>query len=175
MATAPPVSTPKQLDRNLYTAIKSILNNLGYSNTQVVYANSNVLEPENTYCILNKISVSRAGRVDESATMPLANPILVYTNYYTLLLQVSFVGKEADELMFDFNDAVFSNRMCIEAFQKNNFGPMSKSDVRNIPQKRDTGWVEMWNVDLNLSYAIQSKQQQSDWVETFEVEDRVYL
>ncbi len=155
----------------LYASMRQILNHLGWEKLQVVLANEGGLEPKGSYALINIIDRQRVGRVDESTGSPRnQESINTYSNYYTLSIQISFVGSESGDVMGDFEDSVFSSRRCIEYWQMHKLGPLSQSGSRRVPQLRETKWVKAYNIDLNLSFAIQSRET-IDWIEFFTYED----
>ena len=64
----------------------------------------------------------------------------------------------------EFLNAIPNNVVVREAYQKNNLAPIRKSTLRRAPQKRDTKWVEFFNLDVTFSYAVYTNQT-IDWVE----------
>jgi hypothetical protein len=154
-------------------SLRQILDHLDMDDVKLVFANQGGLEPPKTYCLMNIIDKTRVGRVQESVGSPV-NGISEnwYTNYYTLLVQISFIGKDSGDVMAEFEDSVFSSRRCLEYWQLHKLGAMSQSESRRIPQLRDTTWVPAYNIDLNLSFAIQSNEE-IDWIESFIVEDTI--
>lgn len=155
------------IEDGLYDSVRQILDHLGRDGVKIVFANQGGTEPKETYCLLNIIEQSRVGRVQETVGSPMhLESENWYTNYYTLSVQVSFIGSQSGDVMFDFADSVFSSRQCIEFWQKRYLGPLTHSSVRRIPQLRDTKWVENYNIDLKLSCAVQSHET-IDWIEYF--------
>lgn len=160
-----------KLKDSLYDSMRAVLDHLDMHDVSVVFANESGLEPRNTYCAIRILERKRVGRVQESTASP-RNSVSenVYTNYYTLYTQISFIGENSDDIMADFEDSVFGSRQCIEFWQMRNLGPLSQSPSRYIPQLRETKWIPVYNIDLKLSYSVQSKES-IDWIDSFTVED----
>lgn len=157
------------LQDSLYDSLESIFNRLGYvdgQDIQIVFDSQNALEPTNTYCLVHILDTERIGRVHESTFLTWDEEEMWYTNFYTLFVQLSIIGNKANEIIINFTDSVFSSRLCIEDWQKNSLGPIKQSKTRRIPQPRESGWTDSHNLDLTLSYAVQSREVM-DWVEFF--------
>lgn len=156
----------------LYTATRKTLDAIGYTDIDVIYANEDVLEPEKTYCIINILDYNQTGGVNEATFMHPDSDILESVTHYNIFTQFSIIGKRANVVAPDFRHNVVNNRRCREEFLKENFGMLTRSKLRNIPQKRDTEWVPCFNMDINLSFAINTKQSY-DWVEYITVNGEV--
>ena len=161
------------LEDSLYDSFKDVLTSIGYPEMEVVFSHQNGLEPTKSYCVITILERQRYGRVQESTYLAADSSEMWYTNFYKLYFQVSFIGDRSPDVAFDFDDAVGSSRVCIEAFQKRNLGYIDKSTLRRMPQPRESKWVESWNVDLNYSFALQSRQVM-DWVEFIDVNGEIY-
>lgn len=159
------------LEDSLYDSLRQIMDHLDRNDVPIIFANQGGLEPHNTYVLINIIDRKRVGRVQESTASPIdGKSINFYTNYYSLCVQISIIGNNSSDVMVDFEDSVFSSRRCIEYWQMHNLGPLSHSESRRIPQLRETTWVESYNIDLYLSFAIQS-QEEINWIEHFTFKD----
>lgn len=158
----------KAIEDSLYSSLRSILDFYGYGGVVVIFANQGGLEPEHTYCLINILDKKRMGGVDESQLSPVEGEEaeLTYTNHYILCTQISFIGRDSGEVIGVFEDSVFSSRNCLEMLQRNNLGAIRQSKSRRNPQKRETTWVDCYNIDLDLSFAIQSKEE-IDWIDSF--------
>lgn len=155
------------VEDSLIASIRQILNHLGMIDVEVILANQGGLEPTTTYGAINIIDKVRVGRVQETVGSPIGQESEnYYTNYYTLSVQISFIGADSGDVMAEFEDSVFSSRRCIEFLQMHKLGALSQSGSRRIPQLRETTWVSAYNIDLNLSFAVQSHET-IDWIEFF--------
>jgi hypothetical protein len=158
---------------NLYDATHEVLTSLGYENVNVIFSGNNTTEPEKTYCLINVLNFSQVGFKDEATFLTDYDPqtqlgILETVSHYKLSIQYSFIGNSADVVAMDFRHNLINNQVCISIFNKYNWGFLDRSDIRRSPQPRDAKWVEMFNMDMRLSFAIKTRQQM-DWVETTSV------
>ncbi|MNY35959.1 hypothetical protein D3C86_1704080 [compost metagenome] len=81
-----------------------------------------------------------------------------------MVVQFTFAGSDAPDLAHDFMQNICNNVVVTEAYQKQNLAPMRKSNLRRAPQKRDTQWVDYYNIDVTFSYAVRTTQS-IDWIE----------
>lgn len=162
-----------QMEDAITASIRSILDYLGWQGTKVILANEGGLEPRETYCLVNILARNRNRRSQSAGTSPVSEVSKIYyTNYYTVQVQVSFIGSDSGDMMFDFEDSVFSSRQCIVFWQENNIGPLNHTGSRRIPQLRETKWIKSYNIDLNLSFAVQSNEV-VDWIQDFATVDTI--
>lgn len=164
------------IEDNLYLSIRSILDILGYPEVLVVHSNVNSLEPSKTYCVIDILDTSQSGRTNEASYIASETPdgvdMLESMTHYILLTQISFIGTNAGDVSHDFRHNISNNRVCFEEIQKKSFGLLSKSNLRRNPQKRETQWVNSFNMDMSLSFAIRTRQSY-DWVEYITINDEV--
>ena len=144
----------------------------GYTNTLVIYSHQNGTEPTDSYVVIQVVNIKQTGRTEESTLTDSSAPSrkLTFKNHFEALIQFSFGGSKAADMAHDFFNAVPSNVVVREAYQKNNLAPMRKSTLRYSPQKRDTKWVDFFNVDVTFSYAVYTDQD-IDWVEQVTIVD----
>lgn len=155
----------------LYDSTRAILDHLGMRQVPIVFSHESGLEHKNTYCVIQIIERKRAGRVQDTTASPLDQDSKnVYTNYYTLCAQFTFVGEQSDDVMAEFDDSVFSSRQCLDYWQMRQLGAVKQGNSRYTPQLRDTKWIPSYSIDLDLSYAVQSFED-IDWIESFNVKD----
>lgn len=158
-----------QIQDNLYDAVHNAISVLGYPNVVVVFSSKNVREPSQTYCLINILDIEQQGFRDEGTFLKddASDPekgYLEFIAHYFLQVRFSFIGASADIIASEFKHNIPNNRACIDEFRKLNWGILNRSGVRRIPQPRDTQWVEMFNMDMNLSFSIHTEQEYS-WVE----------
>lgn len=159
------------LKDNIYDSLRAVLDHLDMPDVPVVFSHSSGLEHKKTYCVVQILDRKRVGRVQETVGSPIDQDSLnYYTNYYTLYLQVSFVGKDSDDVMAEFEDSVFSSRACLQFFQKRSLGAIKQSKSRLVPLLRETEWINAHNIDIDLSYAVQSHED-IDWIDSFKIKD----
>ena len=152
------------VETSLRSCIEDILDVIGITDVPVIYSHQNGLEPTSTYCILNVLGHTQIGRMNESTYLMKDEDVLESITQYSVQTQISFVGANADGVASDFKHALSNNRSCIDVTQRNNFGILNKSQLRRIPQKRETQWVAMSNMDIDFSFAVRTRQSY-DWVE----------
>lgn len=142
------------------------LSQSGYSTTPVIYSHQSGAEPAETYVVIQIVSLDQVGRVEESTLTDESTPDrkLTFKNHYEGKIQFTFAGSDAPDIATEFLNAIPNNVVVREAYQKNNLAPMRKSGLRRAPQKRDTTWVEFFNIDVTFSYMVLTEQT-VDWVE----------
>lgn len=148
------------------------LNQSGYLNTPVIYSHQNGTEPTGSYVVIQVVNMKQTGRTEESTLTDESLPKkkITFKNHFEGLIQFSFGGSQAADMAHEFFNAVPNNVVVREAYQKNNLAPMRKSTLRYSPQKRDTKWVDFFNVDVTFSYAVYTNQD-IDWVEHITIVD----
>jgi len=157
---------------SIYDSLEAIFRELDYPEAKIVFANENGLEPTKTYCIVNILDRQRQGRTSYSTYLS-RDAESWDTEFFTLCLRLSFNGKEADSLSWDFDDGLPAIKPFMEEFQKRKLGFLRKSKLRRIPQPRETQWVDAWNLDVDFSFAIQSRHVM-DWVEFITINGEVF-
>lgn len=165
------------IEDNLYDATFNSLSVIGYPDVKVIFSHKNIREPSGTYCLITIIRVRQEGYKDEATFLTDHNPttskaFLQSISHYKILVQFSFIGRDADKVSFDFRHNVINNRACRDEWLKMNFGFLEKSDLRRNPQARETQWVDEFKMDIEMSFAVSTKQEY-DWVDTVEV-DKTY-
>ena len=156
----------------IYDSLEVILRDIGHKKTKVVFSDENGLEPKSTYCIVNILDRQRYGRTSESTFLTADESEMWRTEFFKICLRLSFLGESADSIAWDFDDSVPASRAFLMEFQKRNLGYIQKSKLRRVPQPRETKWMPMWNVDIDLSFAIQSRQVM-DWIEFITLDGEV--
>lgn len=162
----------EDFEKNLYDATEKALEIAGHTGVPIRIASVDSLEPGSTYCIINVIELEQKGRVNEDSVLFIENEsaILHTTTHYGAHVQYSILGANARIVAPDLRQAIVNNRACFMAFAERNFGILDRSRIRNIPQKRETQWVDCFNFDVELSFALRDKQQMN-WVEWVKIND----
>lgn len=156
---------------SLYDSVKFVLTDVGHRNTRVIFDNESGLEPKNTYCVISILSRERQGRTQESTYLT-QDSEMWRTEFFKLYLQLTFIGQSSADISWNFDDSFPASRTYIEEFQKRSLGFIRKSDLRRSPQPRETKWTDSWNVDLEFSFTIQSRQTM-DWVEYITIDGEI--
>lgn len=138
----------------------------GFPTIPVIYSHQNGSEPATSYVVIQIVSLMQKGRTEESTLVDESTPEknITFKNHYEGTIQFSFAGSNAPDMATEFLNTIPNNVVVREAYQKNNLAPIRKSTLRRAPQKRDTKWVEFFNLDVTFSYAIYTNQT-IDWVE----------
>lgn len=163
----------KPVRSSITASMKSVLEEIGYPDTLVVQSHQNGLEPTNTYAVLNILMTTQHGFRDEATFMNLDGDTLDSVTTYSVSTQISFVGKDSEEVATEFRHAMINNRRCYEYFLYNGLGVLSRSDLRRIPQQRETEWVAAMNMDIEFSYAVATRQSY-DWIQYITVNGEVF-
>lgn len=144
------------------------LSQAGYSTSPVIFSHQNAPEPSVPYCVINPLIINQIGRSEISSLtgdLVVDARQLAYKTTYEAQVQFTFAGSNAEDLAFYFYNAVCNNRSISYIYRKNALSPTRKSTLRRSPQKRDTVWVDFWNIDVTFIYAVITKQD-VDWVES---------
>lgn len=149
-------------------ACDKILEIIGYEDTQVIFANQNGLEPDNTYCVIQVLGVTQVGRVTEASTLTEDEILETITNY-KLDVQLSFIGTTSSASAQAFRHGMVNDRRCFETLMRSNFGIIDRGQIRKIPQKRESDWVDAYNMDFSFSFAILTRFSY-DWIEYVDFE-----
>lgn len=148
------------------------LKQAGYSTTPVIYSHQNAPEPSSSYVVVQVVNINQVGRKEEATftddSVPKKN--LIYKNHYEAVIQFTFAGTDAPDMGTEFHNSILGSVVVREAYQKNHLAPIRKSGLRRSPQKRDTQWVEFFNVDVTFSYMVYTKQE-IDWVDHVSIVD----
>lgn len=160
-------NTATLIEERLYDSFEAIFLDMGWSGENevpIIFSKENGLEPKNTYCAISILNRSRTGRTDHSTFLQRDTDEMWWTQHYQLYLQLSFIGKDAANVAWAFDECLPESRVYLETLQRNSLGWLTKSDLRRMPQPRETRWVEAYNIDINLSFALQYRQVM-DWIE----------
>lgn len=160
-------NTASLVEEALYDSLSTIFKDMGYlddGEVPIIFSHENGLEPKNTYCVVNILNRSKVGRRQHATFLERELSEMWWLQHYQLYLQLSFIGKDASNLAWAFDEVLPDSGNYLEEFQKRNLGWLSKSDLRRQPQPRETNWVPAYNLDINLSFAIQYRQVM-DWIE----------
>lgn len=150
----------------LYDAIKAILEKLGHPNTKVLFDRKNIREPDGTYCVVSIIRRTQHGYSDRSTHVFIEDGkgVSDFNTQYSVDIRLSFIGRDAERVGNVFQHNAKNNRSCLIEWERQNLGLLYVSDVRNVPQLRDTQWVDMLNMDIRLSFALRTTYEE-DWVD----------
>lgn len=145
------------LESSLYNSITQII-----KNNPVIFSHQGKPEPKGTYCGINILRLNQVGReyeptyVGEIEGTPDSYEI-DSRHEYEAIVRFMFVGKDAGSLAHDV-DTLIDNQASRFYFGTENLAVMRRSEVRRVPQKRDTTWVENFTLDVTFSYAVETAQ-----------------
>lgn len=124
----------------------------------IIFSHLNGSEPSIPYVVIQIVQAVQSGRTSYSSAATDVSEELTIINHYRITAQFSFIGTLAGDMAYDFNNAINNNVVMWEAFQKYNLSPVEKSNLRRVPAKRDTKWIEYENLDVVFTYAVKSTQ-----------------
>lgn len=142
-------------------------------NKFVFFSHTNGSEPSSPYMVINILGIQQIGRHSTSTlTDPSEGDILNVRASYEVTVQFGFCGSTAGDMAQSFTQRINNNPLSFESLNREKLSVMRKSNIRRIPQKRDTQWVEYFNQDVVFTYTLNTEQP-IDWVEAVVIEDAV--
>ena len=141
-------------------------------NAGIIFSHVNGSEPVNPYVVINVLGIEQIGKHSTSTLADPTQNILNIRVSYEITVQFSFCGSTAGDMAQSFTQRINNNPFSFEALDREKLSVMRKSNIRRIPQKRDTQWVEYFNQDVVFTYTINTEQP-VDWVEAVVIEDAV--
>ena len=160
---------------SLFSDVKDAVRNVTltalseFTNPIVIHSYGNGLEPAESYVAINILSIEQQGHHSTSSRLDTSFRQSTQVAYEALV-QVTFIGSKAGDMVQSFTQRINNNYKVFEAITRNKLGVMRKSQVRNTPQRRDTKWVDYYNIDVTFSY-IGLTQDVVDIVEAAVVQD----
>jgi hypothetical protein len=146
---------------NLYDSIRTALYNSVtkiITDNAVIHSHQSGQEPNGTYCAINVLKTDKIGMEYESSYASDATTnTITSVSVYELTVRYMFVGEDAGNLAFEF-ETVADNPASRFHFGTENLAIMRKSEVRRVPEKRSTTWVENYTLDVVFSYAVETSQ-----------------
>ncbi len=156
-------------------AIQSVIDYFPTADEQnkfVFFSHVGGTEPSNPYMVINILGIQQIGK---HSTSTLADPTQNIVNIrasYEITVQFGFCGSTAGDMAQTFSQNINNNLFSFSALNQEKLSVMRKSNIRRIPQKRDTKWVEYFNQDVVFTYTINTEQP-VDWVEAVVIEDAI--
>lgn len=160
---------------SLFSDVKTAVRNVTltalseFTNPMVIHSYGGGTEPAGSYVTINVLSIEQQGHHSTSSRLDTSFRQSTQVAYEALV-QVTFVGSMAGDMVQSFTQRINNNYKVFESLTRNKLGVMRKSQVRNTPQKRDTKWVDYYNMDVTFSY-IGLTQDVVDIIEAAVVED----
>lgn len=145
------------IKQSLYNSITKIV-----TNNPVIHSHQGKPEPSGTYVAINVLRLDRVGmEYDSTYAGEISTGSDTYEidsrNEYEAVVRLMFVGKDSGNIAHHF-DVVMDNPAARFYFGTENLAVMRKSEVRRVPEKRDTEWVENFTLDIFFSYAVETAQ-----------------
>lgn len=158
------------LKKALYHPTKNIVET-EFPNTTVIHSHESGNEPKDTYVVINPILKSQQGRTSYSTTASEIETLHIVT-FWEATVQFEFIGEDSADMSFYF-DLALNNVVHWEEFQRNGLSFIRKSDVRPAPIKRETRWVERYNIDVTFSFSV-TQTQEVDIIESITYDMQVW-
>lgn len=128
-----------------------------YPTIPVIFAFQGGTEPPSTYATINLLSSKQVGHA-QTGTLVDTLDKLHFSATYETEVQISFFGSQSGDAISSFVQNINNNPVVLEETKKNGLGFLRKSQVRNNPQKRDTAWVDSYNMLITFNCTIGSEQ-----------------
>lgn len=147
----------------VYTQVRTAIRNVAlaslseFTSPVVIFSNSNGLEPSESYCVVNILSINQIGHHNTSTKVNLASELSIQV-VYEAMVQLSFVGSLSGDMGQSFTQRINNNPLTLQELKRNKLSVMRKSLIRRAPQKRDTAWIEYSNMDVTFSYIVNTQQ-----------------
>lgn len=144
---------------DLKTALRnvSLVANAEYPTMPVIFSHQNGPEPAESYLTISILSQEQQGR-HSTATLTNEDKELSVKASYEVLVQFSFFGSLSGDAANEFIHKINNNPRTLEELTKNKLGVMRKTSLRRSPQKRDTQWIEAFNLDVTFNYILNTDQ-----------------
>lgn len=135
-----------------------ILDAEGFSDIEVIFDATGGLEPEKTYIVINTLLRRRTQRADKATFLEYDTDLMYWKEHYNWHFQLSIIGREAVAVAEVLDESLPANQVHKERLLRRDLAFMSKSQLNRNPQKRESGFVELWNLDLEINYSVQLTQ-----------------
>lgn len=132
-------------------------------NQGIVFSHTGGAEPSIPYLVINILNIEQQGHHSTSSSLNPDNQLVV-SALYEATVQYSFLGNSGGDMAHSFSHRISNSPLAFQAQQRSNLAFLSKSQIRRNPQKRDTDWVESFNIDVTYNYIV-NEVQTIDFVE----------
>lgn len=139
------------LRNSLYTSCKSFL-----PDNELIFSHQGGQEPKGTYCSLHVLRTDKIG-MEYHNTYASPNPTISSVSVYEVTVRFIFIGQDSGNLAYEF-ETVVDNPAARFYFGTESLAIMRKGEVRRVPEKRDTTWVDHFTLDVIFSYAVETTQ-----------------
>lgn len=144
---------------SIYQSLRTALYNVTSSlipNNLIIHSHQGGQEPKQTYCALNILKTDKIGmEYQNSYASP--DPTISSVSVYEVTVRYLFIGKDAGDIAYEF-ETIVDNPASRFYFGKESLAIMRKGEVRRVPEKRDTTWVDNFTLDVIFSYAVETTQ-----------------
>ena len=156
---------------NLQDAIRSVAlkANSEFPTMPVIFSHQNGSEPSETYLVINILNFEQIGR-HSTPQLTDAQEYLDIRVLYECMVQFSFVGSLSGDASHSFAQRINSIPAVLEENSRQKLGFLRKTPIRRAPQKRETQWIEGFNLDCTYNYIINTREK-VDVVEHVVLED----
>lgn len=149
---------------NLYTTLRTSIRNVvlkalstDFSTMPCIFSHQSGGEPAESYSTIYVLSARQIGH-SQTGTLTNTTEELSFGVVYEADIQISFFGSLSGDAIHSFVQNINNNPIVLEEIKKNNLGFMRKTQIRSNPQKRDTQWVDSFNITLTVNYIVGSTQ-----------------
>lgn len=150
---------------NLYSTLRTSIRNVvikalsvDFATMPVIFTHqSNAPEPAESYSAIYVLSTRQVGH-GQNSTLTSTTEKLSFGVVYEADIQISFFGSLSGDAVHTFVQNINNNPIVLEEIKKNNLGFMRKTQIRSNPQKRDTQWVDSFNITLTVNYIVGTEQ-----------------
>ena len=149
---------------NIYSSLQTGLWNVvakalsyDFPTMPIIFAYQNGLEPAESYVTMNLLNNQQIGH-SQTGTLTDTQDKIHFAATYEADIQISFFGSKSGDAVTAFVQNINNNPLVLEEIRKNKMGFMRKTQVRNNPQRRDTKWVDSFNMDVVVNYTVGSEQ-----------------
>jgi len=143
---------------NLYDSVRQAIYNSSKNllpNNELIYSHQSGHEPRGSYCSINIIRTNKIGMEYESTYASATD--ITSGSVYEVTTRFMFVGDDAGNLAYEF-ETVADNPASRFYFGTESLAIMRKGEIRRVPEKRDTDWIDNFVLDVIFSYAVETTQ-----------------
>lgn len=136
----------------------------------IVFSHNDVAEPDSPYVVINVLNIDQKGQ-GYTSTLTNEDEELTIKASYEALVQFSFCGSTAPNMAHSFHSAL-NSIIVNDEYRRDKLGIMRKSKIRRAPQKRETEWIDYFNIDVTFSYEL-IEHQVVDVIEVVIIEENI--
>jgi hypothetical protein len=159
------ITSYSDLKLALATSLKTI-----FPNNAVIRSQQNGPEPSNPYVVITVLRATQTGMPHRETLVDQGFSTIRVD--YQAVVQFSFISKN-EESAGDMAN-LFMQRVnhpsTREVFRSNGLAYLSGSNLRNVANKRETTWIQSYNVDINFLFSILTSDE-AITINTVEITD----